>query len=75
MSDAGFILLSIERVDWPELHDMFKARDANTRQRQFPDFRLESVPCICDSPTLFHDVDTPRDSRCVIKAKHVLLVY
>ena len=29
-------LLSIERADWPKLHDMFKARDANVWQREFP---------------------------------------
>ena len=29
-------LLSIERADWPKLHDMFKARDAKAWQREFP---------------------------------------
>ena len=29
-------LLSIERADWPKLHDMFKARDANVWQGEFP---------------------------------------
>ena len=29
-------LLSIQRTDWPKLHDMFKARDAKTWQRSFP---------------------------------------
>ena len=29
-------LLSIECVDWPKLHDMFKAYDANVWQREFP---------------------------------------
>ena len=29
-------LLSIERVDWPKLHDMFKARDAKAWQLKFP---------------------------------------
>ena len=28
--------LSIERTDWPKLHDMSKACDANTSLRQFP---------------------------------------
>ena len=28
--------LSIKSADWPKLHDMFKARDVNTRQRQVP---------------------------------------
>ena len=28
-------LLSIERADWPKLHYMFKARDANAWQREF----------------------------------------
>ena len=27
-------LLSIERANWPKLHDMFKARDANVWQRE-----------------------------------------
>ena len=29
-------MFSIERADWPRLHDMFKARDANAWQREFP---------------------------------------
>ena len=29
-------LLSIERADWPMLHDMFKARDVKAWQREFP---------------------------------------
>ena len=29
-------LLSIERADWPKLHDVFKARDAKAWQREFP---------------------------------------
>ena len=29
-------LFSIERADLPKLHDMFKARDANVWQREFP---------------------------------------
>ena len=38
-------LLSIQRADWPKLHDMFKARDSNTWQRQFPvEF---PVQCFC----------------------------
>ena len=28
--------VSIECADWPRLHDMFKARDANAWQREFP---------------------------------------
>ena len=35
-------LFSIEHADWLKLHDMFKARDAKSWQRQ--DFRLEFVP-------------------------------
>ena len=27
---------SIERADWPKLHDMFKTSDARTWQRKFP---------------------------------------
>ena len=38
-------LLSIERADWPKLHNMFKAHDANVWQREFPvDFRLKYLP-------------------------------
>ena len=29
-------LLSIERADWPKLHDMFKAGDVKAWQREFP---------------------------------------
>ena len=52
-------LLSIERADWPKLHDMLKARDSNTWQRQFPvGFRsrvsgLLFLPWICYTSTLF----------------------
>ena len=47
-------LLSVERADWPKLHDMFKARDAKTWQRKFPPgFPVKFVPWICYSSTLF----------------------
>ena len=29
-------LFSIERADWPKLHDMFQARDAKAQYREFP---------------------------------------
>ena len=68
-------LLSIERADWTKLHDMFKARDAEANQREFP----VGVPVrVCASNLLlfniFLDIIVRIESRCVIKAKHVLLV-
>ena len=66
-------LLSIERADWPKPHDMFKARDAKAWQREFP----VGSP-VCGSNLLliniFLDIVARIESRCVIKAKHVLLV-
>ena len=61
-------MLSIERADWPKLHDKFKTRDANFRQRQRPsDFRLEFAPCICHSSAFIHDVVAHIEFACVIK--------
>ena len=68
-------LLSIERADWPKLHEMFKARDANVWQRQFPvGFPVEVSALNSLFINIFHDVVARIESRCVIKAKHVLLV-
>ena len=68
-------LLSIERADWPNLHDMFKARDANVWQREFPvGFPVEVSALNSLFIYIFHDVVTRIESKCVIKAKHVLLV-
>ena len=68
-------LLPIERADWPKLHDMFKAREAEAWQREFP--VVFSVR-VCDSNLLliniFLDIVARIESRCVIKAKHVMLV-
>ena len=61
-------LLSIESADWLKLSDIFKATTPGN-----VNFRLESVPCICYSSTFIHDVVACRESRCVIKAKHVFL--
>ena len=50
-------LLSIERADWPKLHDMFKARDANIWQRELPvefPFELSALDSIFIN--IFHDV-------------------
>ena len=69
-------LLSIERADWLKLHDMFKVRDAKCRQRLFPvgfPFRVRALNLSIIN--IFHDAVAVRiESRCVIKAKHVLLV-
>ena len=47
-------LLSIERADWSKLHVMFKAHDAKHGNAYFRlNFRLEFVPRICCSSTLF----------------------
>ena len=68
-------LLSIERADWPKLHDMFKARDANVWQREFPvGFPVEVSALNSLFINIFRDVVARIESRCVIKAKHVFLV-
>ena len=68
-------LLSIERDDWPKLHDMFKACDANVWQREFPvGFPVEVSALNSIFINIFHDVVACIESRCMIKAKHVLLV-
>ena len=68
-------LLSIERTDWPKLHDMFKARDANVWQREFPvGFPVEVSALNSLFINICHDVAARIESRCVIKTKHVLLV-
>ena len=64
-------LLSIEGVDWPKLHDMFKARDAKTWQREFP-VRICALHLLFIS--IFHDAVASIESRYVIKAKYVLLL-
>ena len=68
-------MLSIERADWSKLYDMFKARDANIWQREFPvGFLVELSALNSIFINIFHDVVARTESRCVIKAKHVLLV-
>ena len=68
-------LLSIGRADWPKLHDMFKASDANVWQREFPvGFPIEVSAFNSIFINIFHDVVGRIESRCMIKAKHVLLV-
>ena len=68
-------LLSIERADRPKLHDMFKARDAKAWKREFP---AEFPFRVCASNLLsinnFLNIVARIESRCVIKAKHLLLV-
>ena len=68
-------LLSIVRTDWPKLHDMFKARDADVWQCEFPVGILFEV-CVLNSLfiNIFHDVVARIETRSVVKAKHVLLV-
>ena len=65
----------MERADWPKLHDMFKACDAKAWQREFP----EEFPATVFALNLlliniFLDIVAHIESRCMIKAKHVLLV-
>ena len=68
-------LLSIERADWPKLHDMFEACDANVWQREFPvGFPVEVSDLNLLFINIFHDVVARIESRSMIKAKHVLLV-
>ena len=74
----GFLtthLLSIERADWPKLHVMFKADDANTWQHEFTvEFTVEVCALNPLFINIFHDVVTRMESSCIIKGKHVLLV-
>ena len=63
-------LLSIEGVDWPKLHDMFKARDAKRWQREFPD----GICALNFYSFTFHDAVAIIESRYVIQAKYVLLL-
>ena len=68
-------LLSIERTDWPKLHDMFKACENNTWQCEFhAGVPVEVCALNLLSINIFHDVVPHTESRCVIKAKHVWLV-
>ena len=68
-------LLSVERVNWPKLHDMFKARDAKVWQREFPVWFLVEVSALNSTfIKIFHDLVARIESKCVIKTKHVLLV-
>ena len=68
-------LLSIECADWPKLHDMLKARDAKAWQCEFP-VRFPVRICASNllSFNIFVDIVARIESRCVIKAKYVLLV-
>ena len=68
-------LLSIEPADWPKLHDIFKACDANVWQREFPAGFSVAVSALNSLLiNIFHDVVACIESRCVTKGKHVLLV-
>ena len=68
-------LLSIERADWPKLHDMLKACEANVWQREFPvGFLVELSALNSIFINIFHDVVARIESRWVIKAKKFLLV-
>ena len=62
-------LLNIERVVWPKLHAMFKARDAKAWQREFT---VGFLVAICASNLLliniFLDIVTCIESGYVIKA-------
>ena len=68
-------LLSIEHADWSKLHDMFKARDANTLQRQFPvgfPFRVCALYLLFNN--IFHDVVARIEQMRDFKPKHVFLL-
>ena len=68
-------LISIERADWPKLYNLFKVCDTNVWQREFPvGFPLEVSALNSIFINIFHDVIARKESRCVIKAKRVLLV-
>ena len=68
-------LFFIERADWPKVHDMFKARDAIAWQREFPvGFPLRVCASNLIFINIFLDIVARMESRCVIEAKHVLLV-
>ena len=68
-------LLSIEHADWAKLHDMFIVCDAIAWQREFPvGFPVEVSALNSLFINIFHDVVARIESRCMIKAKHVLLV-
>ena len=75
VQDITTHLLSIEWAHWPKLHDMFKARDAIAWQREFAvGFPVEVSALNSLFINIFHDVVARIEYRCVIKAKHVLLV-
>ena len=68
-------LLSMERSDWPKLHDMFKASDAKTWQCKFPvGFPVRVCALNLLFINIFHDVVARIESKCVIEPKHVLLL-
>ena len=66
-------LFSIERADWPKLHDMFKARDAIAWQREFPvGFPVEVSALNSLFINIFHDAVARIESRYVIKATRLV---
>ena len=67
---------SIERADWPKLHDMFKAHDDKKCQRKFPvGFPVSDCALnLLFVQILSQDFVVHIEIRCVIKAKRVLLV-
>ena len=68
-------MISIQRVDWTMQHEMFKARDAKAWQRKFlVEFSVRFCALNLLFNNIFHDVVSRVESRCVIEAKHVLLV-
>ena len=71
---ATIHLLSIKHAEWPKLHDMFKACDTKTWHCKFlvrfPD-RICALHLLCFDIT--RDIVVCIESRCMIKAKHVLL--
>ena len=67
------VSVSIERADWPKLHDILKgARDATTRQCQI----LASVCAfVCHPSSFIRDAVTVIDTGHVITAKQAMSTY
>ena len=62
-------LLSIERVDWLKLHDMFNARDTKSKQWYFPvEFPVGVYALNSFFINIFYGVVARIESRCVIKS-------
>ena len=63
-------LLSIECTDWPKLY--MTCLNLMTQPPGNANFRLALLLFICCSSTVFFDVVACVESKCMIKAKHIL---